>query len=136
MSLRGHCLCGAVTYQVEAEPMMTVNCHCTDCQRQSGAAFSTNVVAPREAFEISGDSVHEYVTTSTDTGTPVRRLFCRECGSPLASFPDSVPQYVILKAGTLDDHSQVSPSMEVWTGSAQDWVEHPDERQQFERGPG
>jgi hypothetical protein len=44
-ALTGRCLCGSVTYRLTGEPMATVVCHCNHCQRQSGAAFSVNLIA-------------------------------------------------------------------------------------------
>jgi len=133
--LSGHCLCGEVTYTCSAEPMLVVNCHCTHCQHQSGAAFSTNLVVPRDAIEVKGDSLSEYVTTSTDEGKPTRRLFCGNCGSPIASLAEYMPDLAFIKAGTLDDTSIVKPGMDAWISSAQDWVDlEGTDRTQLERG--
>jgi hypothetical protein len=133
--LSGHCLCGQVTYTVSADPLMMVNCHCTHCQRQSGAAFSTNVVVPRDALEVKGETLSEYVTTAEDEGKPTRRLFCSNCGSPVASLAEYLPEIAFVKSGTLDDTSVVKPGMDAWTSSAMSWVDfaHAD-RQQLERG--
>jgi hypothetical protein len=43
--ISGGCLCGAVRYECNAEPLGTAICHCTHCQKVSGSAFSVNVVA-------------------------------------------------------------------------------------------
>ena len=131
----GHCLCGGVSYESSADPLMMVNCHCTHCQRQSGAAFSTNVVVPRDALEVKGDTLSEYVTTSTDEGKPTRRLFCGNCGSPIASLAEYLPDIAFVKSGTLDDTSVVKPAMDAWTSSAQSWVDlESTDRRQLERG--
>ncbi|HET8535571.1 MAG TPA: GFA family protein, partial [Solirubrobacteraceae bacterium] len=55
--ITGRCLCGAVSYTVDAEPAVQAVCHCTDCQRQTGNPFSVIVAVPRDAFEISGDTL-------------------------------------------------------------------------------
>ena len=39
MGLSGHCLCGAVKYTVDAEPLIVGYDHCDDCQRQSGSTY-------------------------------------------------------------------------------------------------
>jgi len=40
MSLTGQCLCGIITYELKNPPEMTRVCHCKNCQRQAGSAFS------------------------------------------------------------------------------------------------
>jgi len=42
----GHCLCGAVQFKIKAEPMMTGQCHCKDCQRASGTGHMS-LASPR-----------------------------------------------------------------------------------------
>jgi hypothetical protein len=118
--LDGGCLCGAARYHADGDAIATAVCHCTNCQKQSGAAFSVNVVVPADAFHLEGDSVASIVTDSDDGGQ-VDRRFCRECGSPLASLPTQMP-FAIIKAGTLDDTSWVEPQMQVFCTSAQPWA--------------
>ena len=45
----GRCLCGAVTWELSGDLIMTAICHCDHCQRQSGGAFSVNLIAARLA---------------------------------------------------------------------------------------
>jgi hypothetical protein len=40
----GHCLCGAVRYRYEGEPVTIGLCQCDRCQRQSGSAFLIGVI--------------------------------------------------------------------------------------------
>ena len=50
----GHCLCGAVRYRYEGEPVTIGLCQCDRCQRQSGSAFLIGVIFPRDAVAIEG----------------------------------------------------------------------------------
>ena len=50
MTWTGGCLCGAVRYQAEADPMRAVICHCVTCRRVSGAPMMCFVHFPAEAF--------------------------------------------------------------------------------------
>jgi hypothetical protein len=120
--LDGSCLCGRITYTCDAEPLATAVCHCTECQKQSGTAFSVVVAVPRDAFQVEGDTLSAFTTVGTDSGQEVERQFCRECGSPIASLPAALPEMAMIKAGTLDDRSWLEPTMQVWCDSAQPWI--------------
>ena len=50
----GKCLCGAVSYTSHEDPIVTINCHCQDCRRSTGAVFGTNVMVPEDRVDISG----------------------------------------------------------------------------------
>jgi hypothetical protein len=132
--LDGHCLCGKVTYRCDSEPMATIMCHCTDCQRQTGTTFSVVVGVDRDTLEVEGDSLATYTTIGEDTQQPVHRQFCSACGSPIVSLPEVTPDLAFIKAGTLNDTSWLEPEMEIWCRSAQTWVEFDTEnRGQFPR---
>ena len=61
-------------------------------------------------------------TTSAESGQPVQRLFCGNCGSPIVSYSDGLPGVAFIKAGTLEDTSWLKPTMEIWCETAQPWV--------------
>lgn len=121
----GHCLCGAVTYEIEGDLIATAVCHCDNCQRQSGGAFSVNLVVLQSQLTISG-TLQTYENTSADGSEVfVRRRFCGTCGSPIVSEMTTPAGVVAVKAGTLDDRSDVRPMAEVWCVDKQPWVELP-----------
>src|SRR5947208_10779834 len=68
----GGCLCGAVRYSVRGDPVHVGRCHCADCRKESGSAFTVYGQWPIEAFEVSGE-------ISSYDG----RGFCALCGSRL-----------------------------------------------------
>ena len=120
--LDGRCLCGSLTYRCDGEPLVTVVCHCKDCQRQTGSAFSIFVVVPRATLHVGGDTLATYVTVGADSGEERRRQFCSKCGSPVVTLLAEQPELAVIKAGTLNDPSWLSPTLEVWCGSAQPWL--------------
>jgi hypothetical protein len=124
--LDGHCLCGQVTYRCDGEPMATLLCHCTDCQRQTGTAFSIVVGVERDQFHVEGP-IGSYTTIGEDTHEAVQRQFCSGCGSPIVSLPDATPDLAFIKAGTLDDRSWLEPEMELWARSAHPYVSFDEE---------
>ncbi len=119
--LTGGCLCGAVKYEADVEQVRAGVCHCTTCQKISGAAFSVNVFAPKDSFKINEANLTSYVDSSPESGRTVTRRFCKTCGSSLTSETAAFPGMVIIKAGTLDDTSAVKPGVQVWTRSKQHW---------------
>ena len=120
MTMTGQCLCGQVKYEIQAEPFATAVCHCRNCQRQAGSAFSIIVAVPSKAVHRTGEiKVYNDVAES---GATLHRQFCPECGSPIFSVLEEAPQMTIVKAGTLDDVSTLQPQFNVWCKSAQPWV--------------
>ena len=51
----GHCLCGSVTFELAGDPLATAVCHCEHCQRQSGSAFSVNIIAHKSQLTLNGE---------------------------------------------------------------------------------
>lgn len=114
--IEGGCLCGQVHYSGEAQPVFQAVCHCKNCQRQAGTAYSVIVGVPKGALTVTGTlkTYHD----KGDSGGTVDRLFCPECGSPVFSEAPANPALVFIKAGTLDDPSWVTPQIHIWTESA------------------
>jgi hypothetical protein len=128
----GGCPCGAVRYRVLGSPLSVSICHCVNCQRNSGSAFSVNCIFPREALTMHGSPcVYE---DRGDTGKIVRRVFCGKCGTPLESQSVfSSPSYAVLKAGTFDDPRGFVPDSEMYCISALPWWFSGGERKRYER---
>lgn len=132
--LDGGCLCGNVTYTCDADPIASANCHCRDCQRSSGAAFSTVAMVPADSIEIRGETLSIFRTVGDDHGKEDQRHFCSNCGSQLITTSDAYPGVVFIKAGTLNDNTLIKPAMDVWSDSKQAWSDH-GERFAVPRGP-
>ena len=49
----GTCQCGEVRYVVKNEPIVTVACHCRDCQKLSASAFSLTMLIAEASFELT-----------------------------------------------------------------------------------
>ena len=130
----GGCLCGKIRYTGTTDPVMTAICHCKNCQKQAGTAFSVIVAVPKTTLTISGP-LKTYNETGS-SGKPVHRNFCPECGSPITTDVEVMPDLVFIKAGTLDDTAALAPTMEIFCSSAQPWTSRENKLQKFERAPG
>ena len=49
----GGCLCRALLYEIPRAPIVVYTCHCTDCQRLTGSAFSMALDGPRKSAIIT-----------------------------------------------------------------------------------
>lgn len=130
----GGCLCGAVRYSSEAEPALVAVCHCADCQKQTSSAFSILVAVPKGTLRLEGRELAVFEGVG-ETGQPVFRRFCPQCGSPVVSHVAAAPELEWIKAGTLDDPSWFEPQMHIWCASAQPWVSIDDALPRFEKNP-
>lgn len=118
--IRGHCLCGRITYEYAGIVGPANVCHCEDCRRCTGSAFNVGVRFEAAAFRIASGSVKGY-TKAGDSGTRITRHFCPNCGSPIYTASPGHPEFVYVKAGTLDDPSVVRVVRQIWVDSAVPW---------------
>jgi hypothetical protein len=72
--IKGHCLCGNIQFETEADPMGPSMCHCGQCRRQSGGIWSSAYVADAD-LTITGD------VTWFASSPGAKRGFCATCGS-------------------------------------------------------
>jgi hypothetical protein len=120
-NIRGGCLCGAVRYSGDGEPVLVAVCHCRDCQKHTGSAFAFLIEVPKAALEFKG--VLKTFTSLADSGRAILRHFCPECGSSIAEEPTIQPGLIIINGGTLDDPSSIRPPMEIYCDRALPWVQ-------------
>jgi hypothetical protein len=119
MNISGGCLCGAVTYHGESEPVFMVNCHCKDCQKTSGSGYAAILFVPADAVKIVGEV--KYFESAGGSGKTISRGFCPTCGSQLFGKPESLQGLLGVRAGTLDDASQYHPKTDIFTDHAASW---------------
>ena len=120
MKRQGGCLCGQVRYEISGDPLAVIICHCVNCQKQSGSTFSFNLIGQSDQISLQGN-VSTYEDTN-DSGDPVNRNFCGNCGSPIYSEILTQGNLIALKIGTLDDTRDLEPQSQVWCISKQNWL--------------
>lgn len=133
MQLTGKCLCGGVSYATSGKPLVTYYCHCNDCKKSTGSAFHVGFVVKQSDINIKANDLREYTKTA-DSGNQMTRRFCGDCGSPLFTIDSGKPENLVIKAGSLDDPSLVSPSAELWTCHKVAWANISNDVQSLEKG--
>ena len=116
----GGCLCGAVKFEFDKPNLISAHhCHCIDCQKSTGSGKATVLVLPFNAIKMEGEL--KFHTTTTISGRNMNRGFCRECGSPVLSFIEEMPEVKFVKAGSLDDSSWLKIDSNFFSSSAHAW---------------
>jgi len=108
----GGCLCGAVRYEINLDGSETNNCHCRDCQKNSGGAFMPFTSVDRGQFR--------WISAPKGEGKASEiavRRFCADCGTPMTWEGQDYPDRISISTGTLDDTSGIEISVEIFTRS-------------------
>ena len=130
-SIQGECLCGAVQYEILNDVLYAGFCHCSECRRFSGSAFSAFAGVTSESLHITnGLAQIKYYKKSEDS----QLAFCSECGSSLFSFKPKTGMYHI-RMGTLNDAPSLYPQAHVYVGSKAKWDSMNDDLPKFDQGP-
>ena len=118
-SRSGTCRCDGISYRLNSEIKIVINCHCNSCRSHSGAAFSTYIRIPRSSFEIvkGNDLLTEYEVPRG------KKHFCRICGTPIFNVLTNYPDAYMIYLGTLDDINDVTPRRNIWCESKLKWID-------------
>ena len=119
--ITGGCLCGKIRYTVSQSVEKIIACHCTHCQKASGAGASHNALVPRSAVSFTAGTPKLFADTA-QSGNTLNRYFCGDCGSPIYSQRAKLPEMMVLKVGTLDAPGDMKLVMNIWTSSARPWM--------------
>lgn len=132
-SIIGGCLCGAVRYIVNTNPIITRACWCKLCQTLASGNATINLAFPKSAVTVTGE-LQDY-TSVADSGDRMHRRFCPSCGVHLFSEAEERPNMIVVRAGTLDDTEQVEIEGIIWTSEAPSWAYLDPNVEHFEKQP-
>lgn len=123
--LQGGCLCGKLRFWTEAEPLRTLVCHCTFCQRVTGSSFYAESLLPKSEVHFNDAPLSSYRHTSDHSGHGVYVHFCPSCGSTVGLTFERWPDLRAISRGCWDDPNAVEVTSHIWTRSAQSGVALP-----------
>lgn len=116
----GGCRCGAVRFEVTADPVQISYCHCGDCRRASGAPVSAFV-----GFEDAAVSLRRHSLSTFENG-PVRRSFCSACGSPICYVDRRLKGIIYFMLGVMDAPGHYKPTLHAYVREQLPFVHMPD----------
>jgi hypothetical protein len=115
----GQCHCGAVSFEVEGEPLRMAQCHCNACRKITGTGHNVQAFFKKEQVKITGTTqTHESVS---DRGNVRIRHFCPTCGSRLFAENVAAPGNIGISAGAFDNSEWYRPQMILYTSERPAW---------------
>ena len=130
----GGCACGAVRYEISAEPIFMNDCQCRDCQRTSGTGHGSYLTFPSRAqVKVAGEATHWDMVG--DSGNVKTRAFCPACGSPVYLTFAAMPDLFTVHAASLDDSSRYAPQVVTYGVRGHAWDHVDPALPKFEKMP-
>lgn len=117
--VNGECHCGKIKINAKVKLSEVRACHCTDCQKMSGAPLRAIAVASADTIEIKGQP-KEYIKIG-DSGNKRIQAFCPNCGTQLFA-SDVGKRLYNLRTGFLEQKNELKPKTHVFTHSSMPWV--------------
>ena len=136
--IRGSCLCGGIKFEITGPLMSPLNCHCSQCRKQHGAAFRSRVRVKAEDFRwLQGEHLIKFYESERG----YLRGFCQDCGSPVlnkngpnwkapAEFPNVGPPQYGIPLALLED-PPVRPACHTFVDSKASWYDITDDLPQY-----
>ena len=110
-------------YEIAGDPIMSAACHCTQCQKVTGTAYSLNIGVPSDQFNITGDALTTYLDKG-DSGEDLRRYFLQSVWLTSVYRSQLYTGVTIVTAGTLNDTAVFKPSVNIYCDSKMEWLKH------------
>jgi hypothetical protein len=124
MTREGGCLCGAVRFSCEGEPINVRVCHCRKCQQAMGSPFFARALFAQNAITVEGD------TGSHPSSQTLDRVFCKTCGTRLFAWRRNGTAAGVALAN-FDDRNAFAPTEHIWVAEKMDWVKLDDGLPQY-----
>ena len=124
-AVTGSCGCAAVQYRLLTSPLFCYACHCSDCQKSTGSAFSLSLNI--ECFNIRIlSSTRPVATPRLSKGNIQQYFVCPKCGTELWSNNLWGEGICDVRVGTLDFPSLMEPDIHSFVDSKLDWIVLPE----------
>ena len=118
---RAQCACGQLAVLCRGKPAKVSVCHCTACQRRTGAPFGVAAFFADETLSITGDS--GIYARKADNGHDVIHHFCPRCGSTVFWKPSRMPGLTAVASGSFADPAFEAPTQQVFVATRHLWLD-------------
>jgi hypothetical protein len=129
MLRKGRCMCGAVSFRTEGEPLNVRVCHCRNCQMAHSSPFNARALFEQHAVTIEGPTAVHLSSSALE------RVFCRLCGTRVFARRTN-GTYIGVSLVAFDDRNAFAPTEHIWVSEKVAWLKLNDGLpQHLERSP-
>ncbi len=129
----GGCLCGALRYEADGEPLFAGHCYCEDCRKASGSGFVPFMGFASGAVRFNGQT-RKFTSKAARGGDAVRNS-CPVCSSLVFGGEIGKTDSFTIYAGSLDDPSSFRPRIAIFARNRPPWAVIPPELKIFDGLP-
>ena len=133
MTHTGRCYCGQINFEFDDPIHSQLICHCRECRQLSGGKPNASIVISEKNFRVSKGELKRFARS--DLEAPRVRYFCDNCGTHVCVKSPPRPGMLVLKIGTIDDHSWFIPQASIYCIDKQPLHQVRDGVPDFERTP-
>lgn len=116
----GGCLCGALRYEAEGEPLFAGHCYCADCRKASGSGFVPFMGFKSSAVRFSGEA--RAFRSKAANGGDATRNSCLVCMSLVFGGETGKSDSFTIYAGALDEPSSFHPTVAIFARGRPPWA--------------
>ena len=124
---KGHCLCGATSWEYSGDQTWACYCHCDDCRRNCAAPVTAFIGVLLDSFKWTGNTPKIYRSSKG-----VQRHFCGTCGTPMAFQAEHYAGEIHLYAASLEHPQDFKPKFHVHCAEKLDWLQLSDDLPKYQ----
>ncbi|WP_441242039.1 GFA family protein [Tardiphaga sp. 768_D3_N2_1] len=118
--VRGHCLCGAVHFEIDFPARWAWHDHSRATRQAHGAAYATYVGSWRKRFRVTAGEAE--ITRFEDKASGTARSFCAQCGTPLFYERARSPHMVNIPRALFGSRTGRQPLYHIGIEELQEWT--------------
>ena len=133
MIYKGSCYCKEVEFEFGDPIHSQILCHCRECRYLSGGEPNASIIISEDKFRVTRGKLKTFARE--DLPKPRIRYFCANCGTHICVKSPPRPGMLVVKVGTLDDHSWFNPQTAIYCIDKQPFHQIPEGVSIFDTTP-
>ncbi len=119
-AVTGSCLCGGIRFEITPPSSGFRYCHCSRCQKVTGAAHAANLFLPQSQFKwLAGEELARHYVLPGAKRFAVS--FCTQCGTRVPH-KIATTENMLIPAGVLDAKPDLAPEFNIFWNSKAPWL--------------